>query len=476
MDPRLAPDTFWPRLQRALAQVPEDARTPPPDGRVGAVLVLLEDTPAGPRVVLTRRRADLKSHPGQLSFAGGRLDADETIEEAALREAEEEIGLRRSTTELLGVGPKFFIPPSKFWVVPVFARWREPHALDPNPWEVDAILEVPIARLLEPDRFRHVPLSDRGSSWAWQLDDDVLWGATAIVMAILLEVAVEDWSGGLTPETLGEDRAVFPWEDAPRVPRRQRIEGLPEVLQSALPHVTRAQMAEVDRLLRELGLPLEALVEHAGRGVAHAVRRLVGGDTSDARVTVVAGTGGNGAGGLAAAKLLAVAGADVEVRLLGDVQLAGQLRALESCGVALSAFDDQVTPRDVVIDAMIGYSMRPPLRGAAMAAVEWLDRNDVPVVSVDLPSGMLADKGLEGRCVTADVTVTVAAPKQGMAKPITQPYLGDVYLADIGVPAGVWRAVGVEPFDAFREGPLVRLTVAAAAPDAGTPDQGTEPG
>jgi hypothetical protein len=64
MDDRLRPNSFWPRLRAALDDVPEDARTPPADARVGAVLVLLQDTDDGPKVVLTRRRRDLRSHPG----------------------------------------------------------------------------------------------------------------------------------------------------------------------------------------------------------------------------------------------------------------------------------------------------------------------------------------------------------------------------------------------------------------------------
>jgi 8-oxo-dGTP pyrophosphatase MutT (NUDIX family) len=149
VDQRLRPDRFWPRLRDALSQVPEAERTPPEQARVGAVLVLLEDTDAGPSVVLTRRRRDLRSHPGQVSFAGGRLDPGETSEQAALREAQEEIGLRGDTVEVVGAGPTFYIPPSRFWVVPVVARWLEPHDLDPNPWEVDKVLRVPLATLLD---------------------------------------------------------------------------------------------------------------------------------------------------------------------------------------------------------------------------------------------------------------------------------------------------------------------------------------
>lgn len=474
LDPRLAPGAFWPRLREALATVPVEATQPPADARVGAVLVLLEDTDAGPRVVLTRRRADLKSHPGQVSFAGGRLDPDETIEQAALREAQEEIGLDAATVEVIGVGPRFFIPPSRFWVVPVLARWVAPHALDPNPWEVDEILHVPVAQLLEEDRWRHVPLSDRGSSWAWQLDGDILWGATAIVMALLLDVAVEDWAGGRRPDDLGEALSVRPWETAPAFTPRVRLEGLPEVAQSDVPHVTQAQMREVDRLLTEAGVPLASRAEHAAASVRHAVRLLVGGDLDATHVTVLAGSGGNGTGGLTAARLLLAAGAHVVVRTTGDPRLPAQVDALRDLGVPVQAFDPRETlaPGDVVVDAMLGDGAEPGIRGSVKDAVAWLRQHATRVVALDLPSGVLADQGLHGPCVTADITVALGAPKVGLRDRITHPYLGDLYLADLGIPAEIWRRAGVEPVVAFTRGPLVRLVSPDRNSDAGTPDQG----
>jgi 8-oxo-dGTP pyrophosphatase MutT (NUDIX family) len=203
---------FWSRLDHALATVPEEARTPPPGARVGAVLVLLEDGPdadaRGPRLVLTRRRPDLRSHPGQLSFAGGRVEPGETPVDAALREAGEEIGLDPSSVTVLGSGPTFYVPPSRFWVLPVVARWRAPHPLTLEPREVAEVLHVGLDALTEERRWRHTPLGSReGSTWAWQLDDDLLWGATALVVRMLLDATMPDWSRGVTPDAGGTERA-----------------------------------------------------------------------------------------------------------------------------------------------------------------------------------------------------------------------------------------------------------------------------
>jgi len=86
---------------------------------------------------------------------------------------------------------------------------------------------------------------------------------------------------------------------------------------------------------------------------------------------------------------------------------------------------------------------------------------------------MQADIGLRGPCVTADVTVALGLPLAGLLEPVTHAYLGDLYLADLGVPPSAWRRVGVDPPSTlFARGPLVRLTADRAAGDAGTPDQG----
>jgi hydroxyethylthiazole kinase-like uncharacterized protein yjeF len=482
VDDRLDPDVFWPTLASALARVPAESTQPPPEARVGAVLVLLEDTLDGPSVVLTRRRRDLRSHPGQLSFPGGRLDADETIEDAALREAEEEVALRADTVEVIGPGPMFYIPPSRFWVVPVLARWHQPHELTENPWEVDEVLRIPLTHLLDRGRWRHTPLSLEGSAWAWQLDDDLLWGATAIVLGLLLDTAVEGWSEGLRPADLGDELAVRPWEHVPAWERRARLEGdLPSVPQADVPHVTQAQARAIRAWLDERGVDAAARAEQAGRAVAHAVRRLLEGSLEDRSVTVLAGPSSNGWAGLAAARLLDSAGAEVEVLLAGEPRSPAAVRVLQDAGVEVTSvradeLGDDRPPGEVVVDALLGIGGEPPLRDLPEQVATWLRRHDVPVVALDLPSGMGADLGLRGACVTADVTVALGAPTTGLTPAIVAPYIGDLYLADLGIPPAAWRAVGAEPPQVFGAGPLVRLTAAERASDAGTPDQGEVPG
>ena len=480
---------FWARLTAALAAVDPAASTPPPGGRTGAVLVLLEDAgdgdAAGVRLVLTRRRPDLRSHPGQLSFAGGRLEPGESPTEAALREAEEEIGLDRQSVTVLGTGPTFYVPPSRFWVVPVVARWDAPHPLVPEPREVAEVLHVGLEQLTDERRWRHTPLGPReGSTWAWRLDDDLLWGATALVVRMLLDAAVPDWSGGRRPDTLGDDRAEEPWRGVPRLPRRSRLGGaVPERPQADVPHVA----ASVLRAVRGGQVGAEgrsqgpsAWVDRAAAAVVGAVdAMLAAAGRSDAGpLTVLAGPSSNGTVGLAVATALAAAGRDVHVVTVGPPRAPGRLAALTDAGVAVTGLDahpldDATGPGALVIDAMLGVGQQPPLHGRPERAARWLRRHDVPVLAVDLPSGLSADAGLRGPCVTADVTVALGLPTAACADAATQPFLGDLHLADLGLPPARWADAGVDgvPADLFADGALVRLVDDAVATDAGTPLQ-----
>lgn len=200
----------------AWARIPGAGDREPPAfrGRLGAALALLSDTAGDIGLVYTRRREDLTNHPGQISFPGGRVEPGERVEEAAVREATEEIGLDPATVTVLGTLEAFYIPPSRFWLSTVVARWDRPHPLVPAEREVAEVLHVSSAMLVDPAAWRAVRLVARGGwSWAWQLDDrHLLWGATAIATAEVLDLCNPGWRRGVTAEDLAGTREVRPPE------------------------------------------------------------------------------------------------------------------------------------------------------------------------------------------------------------------------------------------------------------------------
>ncbi len=117
--------------------------------RPAAVLIPLVARPEGTTVLLTERASSLRSHSGQIAFPGGKIDGpDETPVEAALREAEEEIGLHASRVEPFGRLDSY-LSGSGFRIVPIVAEVRAPFSLTPNPAEVADVFEVPLAFLMD---------------------------------------------------------------------------------------------------------------------------------------------------------------------------------------------------------------------------------------------------------------------------------------------------------------------------------------
>lgn len=152
-------------LDRARANLAAFERQPlPDDGRRRAAVaeVLLPDAEGRPCFLITRRAATLRKHGGQWALPGGRIDAGETAERAALRELQEEVGLTLDESTVLGALDDYGTR-SGFIITPVVV-WAEPdHELVPNPAEVAKIYHVPLDDLEGPDvpRFISIPESDR---------------------------------------------------------------------------------------------------------------------------------------------------------------------------------------------------------------------------------------------------------------------------------------------------------------------------
>lgn len=159
--------------------------------RVGGVLVLLYCLNNEWHIVLTRRREDLNSHAGQISFPGGQQEPGETLVMTALRETCEEVGVPETAVSILGRLSQIYIPPSDFEVHPFVGLYKNgrPHFL-PDTREVAEILEVPLSQLLSPATRREEEWEFRGMAVTIPLFDvngNKVWGATAIMLSEFIE-------------------------------------------------------------------------------------------------------------------------------------------------------------------------------------------------------------------------------------------------------------------------------------------------
>ena len=159
-----------------------------------AVLFPIIDHALGPSVLLTQRTEALKHHPGQISFPGGRVEADDASPEAAaLREAWEEIGLALDRVEVLGFLPDYRTG-TGYRITPVVARVAPPVVLRPDPSEVAEAFEVPLAFLLDPANHREYEREYMGRMrkyFAMTYADRFIWGATAGIIVALARVLDE---------------------------------------------------------------------------------------------------------------------------------------------------------------------------------------------------------------------------------------------------------------------------------------------
>jgi NAD(P)H-hydrate epimerase len=232
-----------------------------------------------------------------------------------------------------------------------------------------------------------------------------------------------------------------------------------------VPAVTAEEMREVDRVaVEEVGLDLRRMMEHAGRGLAEEVLDRRSGE----RVTVLAGNGGNGGGGLACARHLANRDRPVSVVLDRDPAdvdgvTAEQLRILDAMDVSVEAAGgaapglDPDAPLDgVVVDALIGYGLSGAPRGPAAELIEAAGDAAGTVVSLDVPSGANATTGeAPGAAMEPDITVTLALPKTGLAA-----VGGDLRLVDLSIPQVVYDRLDIEYDNPFGGGFAVPLSTA----------------
>ncbi len=215
--------------------------------------------------------------------------------------------------------------------------------------------------------------------------------------------------------------------------------------------LTNAEAYAADAFAGEHGVASRTLMENAGRAVADAVAARF----ERGRVAVLCGPGNNGGDGFVAARHLKARGFEVSLALLGKRDAlkgdAADMAKRWDGGVSPLSVES-IKNADVVIDALFGAGLARPLDGVAKDAVAALNKSGIPVVAVDVPSGLHGDLGraLDGECVEADVSVTFFRKKPAHVLMPGRLYCGDVIVADIGTPQ---EAIGAIKPRIFENGP-----------------------
>jgi NAD(P)H-hydrate epimerase len=231
-------------------------------------------------------------------------------------------------------------------------------------------------------------------------------------------------------------------------------------------------MREVDRIMvEEYGIGLLQMMEHAGRNLTEVARTLLGGELSGEKIVVLVGPGNNGGGGMVAARHLANGGAAVVLVLAQEPTRlreipAHQYATLSRIGMRTVVFDAAkaeelgscLGPSDLVIDALLGYSLNGPPRGRIAEMIRQANGGSRPILALDLPSGLHPDTGeIANPCIRAHTTLTLALPKRGLLVPTAKPYVGRLWLGDISVPPAVYARVGLTVGPLFSRAAIIQV-------------------
>ncbi|MDP8229158.1 MAG: NAD(P)H-hydrate dehydratase [Candidatus Electryoneaceae bacterium] len=235
------------------------------------------------------------------------------------------------------------------------------------------------------------------------------------------------------------------------------------------------QMRECDRMtIEELGLPGMVLMENASRAVATVVRAILtpvdpndltkNQSLSDKVVWIFCGKGNNGGDGFATARHMSNAGMDVKVILLGTVDsLKGDARTNADAFIGMEEDIQEVEDEDdlfeliensfmegepnIIVDALLGTGFQGTVKGLYAEVIELINDFGVPVVAVDIPSGVESNTGtVNGPAVEAVATATFGLPKPGLLLSPGRDYSGEVIIAEIGIPPNIIRQQNIKLF------------------------------
>ncbi len=234
-----------------------------------------------------------------------------------------------------------------------------------------------------------------------------------------------------------------------------------------IPSISREQMIEVDRLMiNRFKIELPQMMEIAGYHLAELTMGIIGDRTQP--VLVLAGSGHNGGGGMVAARHLANRDLQVHVVLTGTLEhvkpvTAQRWETLQYLPTVTIEHFDSINGADYssffVIDAMVGYGLTGKPKTELGKMIQWVNRLNTQVLALDAPSGLDVTNGIikTDNCVKAEATMTLALPKIALTTNRTKKVVGDLYLADIGVPNALYKSMGIDVGNIFSESSIIRL-------------------
>jgi NAD(P)H-hydrate epimerase len=235
----------------------------------------------------------------------------------------------------------------------------------------------------------------------------------------------------------------------------------------SLPALTTEQMQAVEyAMVHDFGISVAQTMENAGRSFAELARLKLDGDVAQKAIFVLAGSGNKGGAGMAAARHLANWGAWIVV-LLGEKPSAEdraaheQLEVLQRMGIGLfpsKALGKMFEHADLILDALGEYSWKTPRCGDKAELIRKANESEQRILALDAPSGLDLNSGcvLEP-CICAHATLSLGLPQRGLLAPEARVVVGELFLADIGIPRQLYADLGFQVPRLFAEASLVKL-------------------
>lgn len=230
-----------------------------------------------------------------------------------------------------------------------------------------------------------------------------------------------------------------------------------------IPSLTEEQMREIDRIaVDDYGLNLLQMMENAGRHLASLTSKSIKYNKSSI-ISIFSGKGNNGGGGICCARHLNNWGYKTKLFLSADIDdykgsAKEQINILINSGYifqSLENADVEISNSDVLIDALIGYGLNGSPYGIIKGLIQSINSSKKLIISLDIPSGVDSSNGnTPGEFVTADKTLTLALPKNGLINKVC----GEIYLCDIGIPLKAYQNIGLKVNSLFDDQDLILIT------------------